>query len=113
MTSVGCDKKKYRDLREKLEDTHRGKVQTLIEHWEQAEKRYKLLKASDEDQAASSISGEFAFLFPWHAIFVFSLVLCYSLEQVISCLAVRFKSLLIVIRDLMISAVAQVRIAMP
>lgn len=57
-TSVGCDKKKYRDLREKLEDTHRGKVQTLIEHWEQAEKRYKLLKASDEDQAASSISEE-------------------------------------------------------
>lgn len=62
MFCVGCDKKKYRDLREKLDDTHRGKVQTLIEHWEQAEKRYKLLKASDEDQAASSISGEFFIL---------------------------------------------------
>lgn len=57
-SSVGCDRKKYHDLRDKLENTHRGKVKTLIEHWEQAEKRYKLLKASDEDQAASSISEE-------------------------------------------------------
>lgn len=57
-TSVGCDSKKYHDLRDKLEDTRRGKVQTLIEHWEQAEERYRLLKASDEDQAASSISEE-------------------------------------------------------
>jgi len=62
LTSVGCDRKKYHDLRDKLENTHRGKVKTLIEHWEQAEKRYKLLKASDEDQAASSISGELFFL---------------------------------------------------
>lgn len=61
-TSVGCDIKKYRDLREKVEETHHGKVQILIEHWEQAEKRYKVLKASDEDQAANSISGEFFIL---------------------------------------------------
>ena len=74
LTSVGCDKKKYHDLRDKLEDTHRGKVKTLIENWEQAEKRYKLLKASDEDQAASSISGKLFFLAFLTGQFCFSLL---------------------------------------
>ena len=62
LTSVGCDRKKYHDLRDKLEDKHRGKVKTLIENWELAEKRYRLMKANDKDQAASSIAGELFFL---------------------------------------------------
>ncbi|KAL9964038.1 hypothetical protein ACROYT_G027612 [Oculina patagonica] len=56
--SVGCDRTKYHERRDKLEETHHGRVQSLIQHWEQAEKRYKLLKAGDQDQADSSIEEE-------------------------------------------------------
>ena len=96
LTSAGCDSKKYHDLRDKLEDTRRGKVQTLIEHWEQAEERYRLLKASDEDQAASSISGELFCLAFLTEQFCFHHCFCFGIRR--SCLAVWFTSPLIVIK---------------
>ena len=55
---LGCDAKKYHESRDKLEETHRQRVQELVQQWQQAEKRYKLLKTSDEDQAASSVESE-------------------------------------------------------
>lgn len=56
--SVGCDRKKYHDLRDNLDEVHREKVETLIKKWQEAEQRYKLLKASDEDQATNSMTEE-------------------------------------------------------
>ena len=55
---LGCDRKKYHDRRDKLEDTHRERVSQLVEQWEEAEKRYKLLKLTDEEQASNSIAGK-------------------------------------------------------
>ena len=52
----GCDRQKYHERRDKLEETHKTKVQSLIDNWRMSEKRYKLLKSTDEDQAAGSIS---------------------------------------------------------
>ena len=62
---LGCDKKKYHDLRNKLDDSHRLKVETLIKKWEEAEKRYNALKSSDGDQAASSMTGEYTVVGKW------------------------------------------------
>lgn len=56
--TVGCDRQKYHERRDKLAETHKGRVQSLIDKWGMSEKRYKLLKTGDEDQAAGSISGE-------------------------------------------------------
>ena len=56
---LGCDRKKYHDLRDNLDEVHREKVETLIKKWQEAEQRYKLLKASDEDQATNSMTGEY------------------------------------------------------
>ena len=61
LNCLGCDTKKYHERRDKLEETHEKKVEALIKRWEDAEKRYKLLKSSDEDQAASAIAGECLF----------------------------------------------------
>ena len=52
----GCDRQKYHERRDKLEETHKTRVQSLIDNWRMSEKRYKLLKSTDEDQAAGSIS---------------------------------------------------------
>ena len=56
---LGCDRKKFHDRRDKLDEVHREKVETLIKKWQEAEQRYKLLKASDEDQATNSMTGEY------------------------------------------------------
>lgn len=56
--SVGCDRKKYQDRRNEMGETHRLKVETLIKKWQDAEKRYNVLKSSDGDQAASSMAEE-------------------------------------------------------
>lgn len=56
---LGCDRKKYHDRRDKLEETHRQRVEGLVKQWEQAEKRFKLLKVTDENQATASIAGEY------------------------------------------------------
>ena len=55
---LGCDRTKYRDQRDQLEETHRLRVKNMIKHWEDAEKRYNLLKSSDEGQAAAAIESE-------------------------------------------------------
>ena len=44
-------------------ETHRLKVETLIKKWQDAEKRYNVLKSSDGDQAASSMAGEYQVFF--------------------------------------------------
>lgn len=62
---LGCDRKKYHDRRNKLDDSHRLKVETLIKKWEEAEKRYNALKSSDGDQAASSMTGEYTVVGKW------------------------------------------------
>lgn len=54
---AGCDRKKYQDRRNEMGETHRLKVETLIKKWQDAEKRYNVLKSSDGDQAASSMAG--------------------------------------------------------
>ena len=56
---LGCDPKKYHDKRDQMEETHRQKVQDLLQQWQQAEKRYKLLKSGDENQAAGAVAGKF------------------------------------------------------
>ena len=56
---LGCDPKKYHDKRDQMEDTHRQKVQDLLQQWQQAEKRYKLLKSGDENQATGAVAGKF------------------------------------------------------
>ena len=60
---AGCDRKKYQDRRNEMGETHRLKVETLIKKWQDAEKRYNVLKSSDGDQAASSMAGEYKFFF--------------------------------------------------
>lgn len=57
-STIGCDRQKYHERRDKLEETHKTKVQSLIDNWRMSEKRYKLLKSTDEDQAAGSISSD-------------------------------------------------------
>jgi len=42
-----------------MEETHRKKVQDLLQQWQQAEKRYKLLKSGDENQATGAVAGKF------------------------------------------------------
>ncbi|RMX60703.1 hypothetical protein pdam_00006820 [Pocillopora damicornis] len=54
-STIGCDRQKYHERRDKLEETHKTRVQSLIDNWRMSEKRYKLLKSTDEDQAAADL----------------------------------------------------------
>lgn len=55
--SLGCDRKKYGVRRQKMEDEHRKRVSTVIKQWEDAEKRYNVIKKDDASQAESMIKG--------------------------------------------------------
>lgn len=57
-STIGCDRQKYHERRDKLEETHKAKIQKLIDTWRKSEKRYKLMKTGDEDLAAGSISAD-------------------------------------------------------
>lgn len=55
--SLGCDRKKFHFKRQKMEDEHRKRVSTVIKQWEDAEKRYNVIKKDDPSQAESMIKG--------------------------------------------------------
>jgi len=57
IVKTGCDHKKYHQRREKMETEHKKRMSKVIREWENAEKRYNILKNEDFKQAEQMLGG--------------------------------------------------------
>lgn len=57
--ATGCDHKKYHQRRQKMEGEHKKRMSKVIREWENAEKRYNILKNEDFKQAEQMLSGQY------------------------------------------------------